>query len=72
MKGRVRYIPHSSESTGIAGFRIVFKKAFRFSRRVPESWGGGMNPDRSVCVEGGRKPFYDVLMADHYIGVVDH
>ena len=22
-----------------------------------------MNPDRSVCVEGGRKPFYDVLMA---------
>ena len=22
-----------------------------------------MNPDRYVCVEGGRKPFYDVRMA---------
>ena len=22
-----------------------------------------MNPDRSVCVERGRKPFYEVLMA---------
>ena len=22
-----------------------------------------MNPDRSVCAEGGRKPFYDVLLA---------
>jgi hypothetical protein len=22
-----------------------------------------MNPIRSVCVEGDRKPFYDVLMA---------
>ena len=22
-----------------------------------------MNPDRSVCVEGGRKSFYDVLVA---------
>ena len=22
-----------------------------------------MNPDRSVCVEGGRDPFYDVLLA---------
>ena len=22
-----------------------------------------MNPNRSVCVEGGRKPFYDMLMA---------
>ena len=25
--------------------------------------GGGVNPDRSVGVEGGRKPFSDVLMA---------
>ena len=22
-----------------------------------------MDPDRCVCVEGGRKPVYDVLMA---------
>ena len=22
--------------------------------------GGGVNPDCSVCVEGGKKPFYDV------------
>ena len=25
--------------------------------------GGGVNPNGSVGVEGGRKPFYDVLMA---------
>ena len=27
-----------------------------------------MNPDRSVGVEGGRKPFYDVMMATERVG----
>ena len=31
--------------------------------RVLVREGGYMNPDRSVCVERGRKLFYDALMA---------
>ena len=31
--------------------------------RIQGSQGEGVNPDRPVCVEGGRKPIYDVLMA---------